>query len=437
MQMEFIKMGINGEGIGYLDQKPVFCPGVLPGETAEVRITEKNRSFFRAECVRLTGKSEHRIQPASKEEYESGSAPLMILKYEQQLAYKKQLLEEALWKYGHVNRKLIRDMRPSPLASGYRSECKLPVGEEDGKLVMGLYKAGSNQLIPVKRFVSHTAELEEKRLQALKILQASKLRAYDKKTGHGLRWFVMRVIGGRAQLTLVTGKDQISPAVTDSLMKIEGMTGVFQSINDRKKPEGIFGATKLLAGEETMEIEIHGLKLQLSPQSFFQLNVPQAEALYAMAVDKLDECDHLFEGYCGVGAMSMMARNKARRITGAENVKQAIRNAQAAAEANRVPNVSFVCADSAEAFISARKKLDIDAVIADPPRSGMDDEMINALLKSSVRKIIYISCNPATLGKNLKELKKSYDIRTVIPYDMFPGTPHVEALCVLERTGGK
>jgi 23S rRNA (uracil1939-C5)-methyltransferase len=167
------------------------------------------------------------------------------------------------------------------------------------------------------------------------------------------------------------------------------------------------------------------------------MNTEQAEKLYDMVIQKLDACDHLFEGYCGIGTMSLMAKDKARKITGAEFSEQAVTNAKANTEMNRVPNVSFFCADSAEAFHHARKSREIDCVLVDPPRSGLDDNMVSALLHSKVKRIIYVSCNPETLGKNLKELKKAYDVRTIIPYDMFPDTPLVEAICVLERTGGR
>ena len=430
-------MGINGEGIAYIDQKPVFIPGLLPGETADIQITEDNRSFKRAKPVRITRTSPYRRKPASEEEYLSGSAELAILDYEQQLYWKNALLEEALWKYGHVNRKLIRDMHASPSPTGYRNECKLPVGLKDGKLAMGLYRTGSNHFIPVEHFSTHTKELEEIRLQVLEILQNSRLKPFDIKTGHGLRFVVIRCIQNQCQLTLVTGKDQISQTLIDELAGIKHMVTVAQSINDRRKTTGIFGATKILAGSETICIEMHGLKLRLSPESFFQMNTEQAEKLYDMVIQKLDACDHLFEGYCGIGTMSLMAKDKARKITGAEFSEQAVTNAKANTEMNRVPNVSFVCADSAEAFRQARKSREIDCVLVDPPRSGLDDNMVSALLHSKVKRIIYVSCNPATLGKNLKELKKAYDVRTIIPYDMFPDTPLVEAICVLERTGAR
>lgn len=302
---------------------------------------------------------------------------------------------------------------------------------------MGLYRTGSNHFIPVEHFSTHTKELEEIRLQVLEILQNSRLKPFDIKTGHGLRFVVIRCIQNQCQLTLVTGKDQISQTLIDELAGIKHMVTVAQSINDRRKTTGIFGATKILAGSETICIEMHGLKLRLSPESFFQMNTEQAEKLYDMVIQKLDACDHLFEGYCGIGTMSLMAKDKARKITGAEFSEQAVTNAKANTEMNRVPNVSFVCADSAEAFRQARKSREIDCVLVDPPRSGLDDNMVSALLHSKVKRIVYVSCNPATLGKNLKELKKAYDVRTIIPYDMFPDTPLVEAICVLERTGGR
>ncbi len=433
MIIKCIKMGINGEGIGYADGRPVFCAGVLPGETAEVRVTEENRLYLKAECVRLLSPSAYRV-PSSSEEYLCNSAPLSVLAYEQQLYWKKELLAEAIWKYGHVHRKHIRDIRPSPQSTAYRSECKLPAGMRDGQLWMGLYRSGTNHFVPIRHFENHTEELESLRLEVLDILRRHEIRAYDQKSRHGLRNVVLRSIQNHAQLTLVTGKEKLPEDMVRELYALEGLDTVAQSVNDRKNTLSVFGTTKILKGEPYLTIELEGFTLRLSPESFFQLNVGQAVQIYRTAVAKTDTCDHLFEAYCGIGVMSLMAKDRARKITGAENVPQAVRNAEANARANRVPNVSFLCADAAEGLKEADRKRTVDTLLLDPPRAGMDQAMISAVLDSDIRRIIYVSCNPATLGKNLKQLKQKFAVRTVIPFDMFPNTAHTESVTVLERT---
>ena len=432
MIIECTSMGINGEGIGHAGKIPVFCTGVLPGEKAEVRVIEQTKTYMKAECVRLIERSPYRI-PADSGEYRTKSAPLACLAYEQQLYWKTQILEETLWKYARVNRNLIRKIHPSPSVDGYRSECKLPVGLKDGKLVTGLYQSGTNHFVPIDHFESHTADLEELRRSVLDVLNTSALKPYDRKSGHGLRFLVLRAIQHSASVTLVTGKDQLSPALVQQLTAVKDVRTVAQSINTEKRPASVFGKTNILAGDEHIHINIRGFDLQLSPESFFQLNVPQAEKLYEAAVNKVDPCDHLLEAYCGVGAMSLMARDKARKITGVENVPKAIENANANAASSRTPNVTFLCLDAAEGLKAADQNRPPDALLADPPRAGMDDAMLEAVLDSDIRRIVYVSCSPSSLAKNLKVLKQAYHVVTVIPFDMFPNTAHIESITVLTR----
>lgn len=433
MKMNFVKTGINGEGIGYDRRKPVFVDGVLAGETAVVRIEEDHGTYARGKCVRLLSKSENRVEAACPHQSECGGCPLMILKYEKQLQVKTELLQEALFKYGTVRSHFVRAIRGSEKTEGWRSQCKLPVRQIDGVLYSGMYRANSNHFIPVRNCRMHDETLEKTRKQVMKVLNEKRMPAYDSKTGKGLRYLIMRAIGGNVQCTLVTGRDTIDTGMVEALMKIPHMTSLFQSINTGRRTVEIFGPkTKHLAGPATIPVQIGGITLQLSPQAFFQLNVDQAIRLYETAVSKIDPCDVMVEAYCGIGAMSLLAHEKAAEIIGIENVPDAIRDAKANAEANHIKNVEFICADAADGLLKTAARRHINTLLADPPRSGMDERMLEAVLKVHPDKIIYISCNPATLGRNLKELKHAYHVVTVIPFDLFPNTPHVESITVLE-----
>jgi 23S rRNA (uracil-5-)-methyltransferase RumA len=182
-----------------------------------------------------------------------------------------------------------------------------------------------------------------------------------------------------------------------------------------------------------MQISFGNILLNLAPQSFFQLNVSQALQLYQTAVGKIDPCKVMVEAYCGIGAMSLMAADKAEKIYGIEVVPDAIANAKDNAALNHISNCEFICRDAAEGLREIAAKENVDILLADPPRSGMDDAMLDAILAAKPKKIIYISCNPATLAKNLKDLKHDYHVVTIIPFDMFPQTPQIESITVLER----
>ncbi|NCB33889.1 MAG: 23S rRNA (uracil(1939)-C(5))-methyltransferase RlmD, partial [Erysipelotrichia bacterium] len=294
-----------------------------------------------------------------------------------------------------------------------------------------------NHFVPVSHFVTHTPELEAVRLQVMDILKKHHFHPYDPKSRRGLRTLVLRVIDHQVQCTLVTGRETISQETLEALMAIEGMRTVAQSLNTEKKNPRIFGSTRVLAGEPSIELHLSGLKLYLSPESFFQLNLAQAEALYQMAAAKIDPCRTLVEAYCGIGTMSLLSAGKAEEIIGMESVKDAVRNAARSAEANGITNVHFIAEDAGTGLANIVRDQSVDTLLADPPRTGMDEHMIDVIMSSNIHRIVYVSCDPATLGKNISLLKKAYDVRTVIPYDMFPNTPHVESLTVLERRGGK
>lgn len=425
-------MGINGEGIGYISRKPVFCQGVLPGETAEIRITEKKEKYCRAEVIEITEPAKMRRRPVCRHQNECGSCPLMVMDYPWQLKYKKELLEEALYKYGNVKRHFVRDVKASPDLFGWRNQCKFPVQESGGELTSGMYVRDTNHYRPIERCPVQDDTLEEVRHEVFRILNKHSYRAWNGK--NGLRQIVLRCIDNKVQCTLITGKEKIKDNLIRDLMKIREMQGLFQSVNTEKNTVNVFGQRPVkLAGEDTLPVTVFGIRLELSPESFFQMNLKQAELLYQTAVSKIDPCDVLVEAYAGIGAMSLMASQKAKTVIGIESVKDAVENAKQSAERNGITNAEFICADAADGLYMAARTRHVNTLLVDPPRSGMDQKMIEAVLKVMPDKIIYVSCNPATLAKNLKDLKHDYHVVTVIPFDMFPHTPHIESVTVLEK----
>lgn len=439
MKMNFVKTGINGEGISYDHRRPVFCPGVLATETAEIRITESNLTYARAECVRILEPSVHRIPSACPHSTECGGCPFLCADHDFMIEQKLSLLKEALYKYGNVKESFIRGMHEAPLDTRYRSACKLPVRMVDGKLVTGMYAAGTNRFIPVEDCLVHTEEIETLRRSILAVLNKYSIPAFDAKKDSGLRYLVLRSIQSHAQCAFITGKHTSFPKeCLEELMNIPAMESIVQSLNSDRRSRSIFGsACRTLAGTDHILIEIEGIWLRLNAESFFQLNTAQAAALYRTAVAKVQNCEALTELYCGVGAMSLMAKDRAAYICGIENVPAAIRNARYNAEINGVTNAEFLCADAAEGYRKMSAVHRFDTVLADPPRSGMDEAMLEALEEYPADRLIYISCNPVTLAKNIRTLKKTYELRTVIPFDLFPQTPHVESITVMTRRGVK
>ncbi len=434
MRITAKKPGINGEGIAFEEKKPVFIPGVIPGETADIRILEENERYARAKLIRILKPSASRRQPECPYCRECGGCALMHVRYEKQLEWKSELLKEALWKYGHVRDTMVRTIHASKQENGYRSALKMPVQSANGQAVCGMYQPGTNHFVPIDRCLMHDETLEAVRRTVLAILHEEHIPAYENR--HGLRTLVMRRIDQKISIALITGQDRLPDTLIEKLRLLPEVVSIVQSVNTAKRPEYLFGSkSTVLYGEEMITVSFCGFQIALTPESFFQLNLEQAEALYQTAVSKIDPCNVLAEAYCGVGVMSILAKDKARKVYGIEEVPGAIRCAKQNAVLNRVPNLTFLCADAAKGLKDLLKETEVDTLLCDPPRSGMDEAMIDTILHSSIRKIVYVSCNPATLGKNIRDLKQEYDVRTVIPFDLFPNTPHAESVTVLTRRG--
>ncbi|PKM88281.1 MAG: 23S rRNA (uracil(1939)-C(5))-methyltransferase RlmD [Firmicutes bacterium HGW-Firmicutes-10] len=236
------------------------------------------------------------------------------------------------------------------------------------------------------------------------------------------------------QVTLVTGQLKLPAKFVEDISKIEGVKTIAQSINDvRHSREIIKNKTDILWGSKTITCTINGIDLVVSPQSFFQLNVKQANAIYNKVISSIDPCDCIVEAYCGIGAMSLMVKHIAKEVIGIDSIQAAIDNANINAQINNTDNVKFVAGDAAVNLQKIAESKKIDVLIVDPPRSGLSDPMLEIIKSSNIKQIIYVSCNPSTLAKNLEILQPEYDIIEITPYDMFSHTPLIETVVNLKR----
>ena len=435
MKVTIKKIGINGEGIGYIDRLPVFVPGALIDEEVDIQVTEKNKRYAKAKLNRVIQKSKDRIQPKCFVQHACGACPLMEVRYPRQLDYKLELLKQSLIKYAQINPRLIQKVLPSEEIFTYRNQFKLPCAMEEGVLTSGLYMPNSNFFLDIKKCSIHQSDLERFRGDVMKVLNRFGFVAYDYHNKLGIRSLIARGFDGKFQCTIVTGNDIIEERVIEELMSIKGMYSLWQSIHTMKKTPEVFGAKMIkLAGETYLPVAFDGLSLELSPRSFFQLNTKQAIQLYRGIAGMIGQGHQLIvEAYSGVGAISLFLKDKAKEIIGIESIKDAVVNANRNAKANGCEHVSFLCDDAANKLTYLSKTREIDVLVVDPPRSGLDDAMLECILRSKMKQIIYVSCNPATLGKNLAVLQSRYQIEQIQPYDMFPHTPLVETIVKLKR----
>lgn len=433
MKLEIVKAGINGEGIAFFKRKPVFIEGCFPDEVVDADLIDEGR-HYKGRLKAILKKSPNRIRPVCSYADKCGACALMGLKYDGQLAIKMQLLENALYKYAEYEGK-IEGIVKSDDVYGYRNKCNLPIIDYNGKLVNALYKQGSNHPCLITTCFIHEESVEEIRRKILDVLNRYKLQAYDRREKKGMRQLIVRAFDKGAQAVLVTGNDTLKENVIADLKKIKGLKSLFQGINTVRDPIRMMPEKlRPLFGKEKIEVKSLNYELELSPQAFFQLNHKQAEQIYKDAAALIKEKQKLIiEGYCGIGTISLAMHDKAEKIIGIEIIEKAIKDAKDNAKINKVENVEFRCGDAAKEIRKIVEKEKADVIVVDPPRTGLDDELLKTLLKSKAKQIIYISCNPSTLGKDLYILKKEYEIHLVRGYDMFPNTPLVETLVELVR----
>lgn len=439
MKVTIKKTGINGEGIGYIDRMPVFVPQALIGEEVEIRIVDKQKRYATAELLRVVKSSKNRIRPKCFIQNTCGACPLMIARYPAQLEYKQDLLKQSLIKYAQIDPRKVARVKASEDVFGYRNQFKLPCAMEEGRLVSGLFMPNSNYFIDVKKCWIHEDGLERVRMDIMHVLNTHGCVSYNPHDKKGIRNLVVRGFDNRYQCTIVTGNDELDERLVSDLMRIKGLTSLWQSIHTIKKTPEVFGNKMMhLAGETSLSMELDGLKLRISPRSFFQLNSKQAVQLYRTIASMVKEDNELIvEAYSGIGAISLYLKDKAKEIIGIESIKDAVVNANQNAALNGCEHVSFLCDDAANKLTYLSKKRSIDVLVVDPPRSGLDDAMLECILRSKIKNIIYVSCNPATLGKNLAVLCSRYNVDRIQPIDIFPHTPHVETVCLLSKLNAK
>lgn len=430
-------LGSSGEGVGYFNGFTVFVDGALPGETVEARLYQCQKRCGFAHLLSISSKSPDRVEPSCKFFGECGGCQLMHLSYEKQLEMKRQRVIDALKRIGKIEDCEVGLCVPSPTSLAYRNKIQLPVREKEKELQIGLYARASHDLVEIDHCQIHCALGEEIYESVASLIKQSGIKAYDPKTGLGeLRHLLIKSAENTDEVLviLVTNQDA-SPIVLELAKKIMTLNpkikGVVHNLQRSHNNVILGDAYKTLAGLNFIHERLLGLTFKVSPASFFQVNPKQAELLYSKALEfaELTGNETVLDAYCGVGTLSLIFAQNAKKVIGVECVKEAIQDARENAQINGVENASFVCA-SAESFITSLS--DINLVLLNPPRKGCELSFLEGIRKLAPARLIYISCDPATLARDLSLLRSfRYKVDALQPYDMFPQTSHVESVVKL------
>ncbi|MBM5612250.1 23S rRNA (uracil(1939)-C(5))-methyltransferase RlmD [Listeria seeligeri] len=429
----------DGNGVGKIDGYPLFIPNTLPGEkvTAKIIKLSKNYGFARMENLEVV--SAERVEPPCAVYSKCGGCSLQHLSYVGQLAFKRNQVEETMKRIGKLNVE-VKETLGMENPWRYRNKSQVPVGFVNGKLTAGFYQKRSHEIIDMSTCLIQSEQGDFAVQKTREVLAKYGTEPYDEKTGKGdIRHIMTRFAHttGQLMLVLVTTKDRLpfKEEIIRDLTEQLALTSIVQNINPQKT-NVIFGdRTKTLWGKDIIEDTIHGIRFAISARSFYQVNPLQTEVLYQQAIEaaELTGEETVIDAYCGIGSISLCLAKKAKHVYGVEIVDQAIQDARANAELNNLSNTTFETG-KAEEVIPTWYKAGIvaDVLVVDPPRKGCDEKLLQTILAMKPKKVVYVSCNPGTLARDMKILSDGgYEANLVQPVDMFPMTTHIEAVTVL------
>ena len=434
-------LGSSGEGVGKYEGFTVFVKGALPEERVQVNITLVKKSYAVGSLEQVLLPSSERVQPLCPVYEACGGCQLQHLSYAGQLAAKRQQVQDAITRIGHVEVEVLPVLGADD-PWNYRNKMQFPAAfNAEGQLQIGCYAAATHNVINTEGCLI-SKEANNAILQTVrKWMEHYHIPAYDEKTGKGMVRHVMGRVGvhsGEVMAVIITAGYDLPHRAT--LVKwlqqyVPGLVSVVQNINKKQTNVVMGSKTRLLWGSETIKDSLGSLSFHIAAQAFFQVNSEQAEKLYNKALEfaALNGDETVVDVYCGTGTISLYLARHAKKVYGIEIVGPAIENAKKNAEENKCANAEFILGDAA---VELPKLLDSgvkpDVVLVDPPRAGCEERVLAAIAGVAPRRIVYVSCGPASLARDLHYLEEhGYKAMLVQPVDMFPMSSHIENVCLL------
>lgn len=441
--IEIEDLGINGEGIGRISNFTVFVEGALPGEQAHIQITKVNKRYGIGKLLNINRTSQDREDPQCPYYNRCGGCQLQHLRYEAQLRYKEKVVLDNLQRIGRLQDVYVHPIIGMDNPWEYRNKSQFPVGLQRDSIAVGFYAKKSHDVVDMEGCKIQRS-FNEKVISVMKeYMNRFRIPVYQEKNHKGLIRHVLTKIGfvsGEVMVVVVVNGRELPHSDILSDMMREGipeLRSLVLNVNTRKSSVVLGDENILLWGREYIRDYIGSLEFQISPLSFFQVNPIQTEKLYEKALEYagLTGKELVLDAYCGIGTISLFFARKADKVIGVELVDQAIRDAKHNAALNRIRNVDFI-AGAVEQVVPQLLEQGIqpDIVVLDPPRKGCDETVLDAIVKSGPSRIVYVSCNPSTLARDLAFLNHhGYSAKEIQPVDMFPHTMHVETVCLMSR----
>jgi 23S rRNA (uracil1939-C5)-methyltransferase len=435
LELTIDSLAHGGNGVARHDGYVVFVAGAVPGDRVRAVVGKAKRAYAEARAVEIVAPSPDRVPPLA----DHPGAPWQVLPYERQLEIKAEQVRDALARIGHLTDFELDPIVPAVEQWRYRNKLEYSFGTgPDGELVCGFHAPGRwDEIVPMTDCLLASERSNAVREQVLQWCREQGLSAWDRREQHGLlRNLVVREgrRTGELQVRLVTSPGSFD---VDALAGVVECDGLFWTRQEQLGETALGGETTLLSGTPQLREQIGGLEFLISPEAFFQTNTEMAEQLYGLAAEfaQLRGHERVFDLYCGIGTIGLTLAARAREVVGVEIVEPAVADAIENARLNDVVNARFYAGDIRLAMRDLVEQAGRpDVAVVDPPRAGLSQKVVRRILEAQPSRIVYVSCNPTTLAPNAAQMVEAgYRLVRVRPVDMFPQTPHIESVALLEK----
>lgn len=440
--VDIIDNGYDGEGIAKIEDFTIFINGAIKNEKCKILIVKVNKSYAFGKLLEVINKSQNRIDSDCKTYKRCGGCSLRHIKYEETLNIKKNMVQNLVDK-SLTNKVEVKNVIGMENPIYYRNKLQYPIGrDKNGNPIMGVFANRTHEIIPVENCMIQNQDAEKVAKEVFRFIKENNISIYDEISRKGSIRHIIVKIGLKTEeimCIIVSNNERIekeNELVETIKSKFPQVKTIIKNINNKNTNVILGDKNIVLYGEGYIYDKLGEYIFKISPMSFYQTNPVQTEILYNKAIEfaKLEKDDILCDLYCGIGTIGIFASNQVKKVYGIEIVEEAVEVAKENAKINNVDNIEFIVGDVEKAFkvLIHEKKIMPNAVIVDPPRRGLDNTTINVIKELNLKKLVYISCNPATMVRDLKMLEEKYDVKEIQPVDMFPYTSHVECVAVLE-----
>ncbi|MBE6960485.1 MAG: 23S rRNA (uracil(1939)-C(5))-methyltransferase RlmD [Ruminococcaceae bacterium] len=432
---------VEGQGVARIEGCAVFVPNAIAGERCRIRIEKVGKTWASGKIVEILEKSEHRMNRACPVAKLCGGCDFWHMDYEEESRLKAQRVRDCLNRIGGETLEDV-PILAAPTCRGYRNKAQYPVAAKKNKAFAGFFKAGSHQVVENDRCLILPQETDRVKDIVIDYVNQTRVSVYDEATHTGLlrHIYVRRgAVSGQILVCLaVNGRVIPKPErLVEKLKAVPGFTTLVLSVNTKKGNTVLGDEEIVLYGPGYIEDTMCSLNFRLSPRSFYQVNHHQAQRLYesAIAQAQITRDDTVLDLYCGVGTITLCMAKAAGKVIGVEVVPQAVEDAKANAKRNGIDNAEFFCGDAGQAALALEQQgIKADVAVVDPPRKGLNADTIEALARMSPRRIVYVSCDPATLARDVALLKdRGYRLKNALAADLFPRCSHVESIVCLTK----